>query len=93
MRRRSNFPEFLEFVQRFDLRCFSETKIDETDVISFLGYDSIDQPRKQPFLRKPGGIARPQESQLKLEFLGVPYNQTFDFITGQFVKILTPACS
>ena len=24
-------------------------------------------------------IAWPQESQLKVEFLGVPYNQTFDF--------------
>ena len=34
-------------------------------------------------------IARPEESQLKVEFLGVPYNQTF--VTGQFVKILTPA--
>ena len=38
-------------------------------------------------------IARPLESQLKVEFLGVPYNQTFDFVTGLFVKILTPACS
>ena len=40
LRRRSNFPEFLEFVQRFDLLCLNETKIDETDVISFPGYDS-----------------------------------------------------
>ena len=38
-------------------------------------------------------IARPQESQLKVEFLGVPYNQTFlsppvceDFDAGLFVK-------
>ena len=39
-------------------------------------------------------IARPLESQLKLEgeFHRVPYNQTFDFVTGQFVKILTPSC-
>ena len=30
---------------------------------------------------------------LKLNFiLRVPYNQTFDFVTGQFVKILSPAC-
>ena len=34
----------------------------------------------------------PKKSQLKVEFLSVPYNQTFDFVTGQFVKILTPAC-
>ena len=40
-------------------------------------------------------IARPLESQQKLEaeFHRVPYNQTFDFVTGQFVKILSPACS
>ena len=35
----------------------------------------------------------PKKGKLKVEFLGVPYNQTFDFVTGQFVKILTPACS
>ena len=40
-------------------------------------------------------IARHQESQMKLEveFHRVPCNQTFDFVTGQFVKILFPACS
>ena len=38
-------------------------------------------------------VARPIESQLKVEFLGVPYKQTVDFVTGLFVKILTPACS
>ena len=40
-------------------------------------------------------IARPYESQLKLkvDFHSVPYNQTFDFVTGQFVKILSPDCS
>ena len=33
--------------------------------------------------------------QLKreVEFHRVPYNQTFDFVTGQFMKILTPAYS
>ena len=38
---------------------------------------------------KVEAIARPKESQLKLEFQRVPYNQTFDFVTGPFVKILT----
>ena len=57
LRKRSNFPEFFEFMLRFDLLCFNETKIDEIDVISFPGYDSIHQPRKQPFLRKSGGIS------------------------------------
>ena len=57
LRRRSNFPEFLEFVQQFDLLCFTETKINQTDVISFPGYDCIAQPRKQPFRRRSGGIS------------------------------------
>ena len=30
--------------------------------------------------------------KLEVEFHRVPYNQTFDFVTGQFMKILTPAC-
>ena len=34
----------------------------------------------------------PKKSQLKVDFLSVPYNQIFDFVTEQFVKILTPAC-
>ena len=40
-------------------------------------------------------IAQPLESELNLEvkFQRVPYNQTFGFVTGQFVKILTSACS
>ena len=33
----------------------------------------------------------PKKNQLKVDFIRVPYNQTFDFVTGQFVKILTPA--
>ena len=28
-----------------------------------------------------------------VDFHSVPYNQTFDFVTGQFVKILSPDCS
>ena len=27
------------------------------------------------------------------DFHRVPYNQTFDFVTGQLVKILSPDCS
>ena len=46
-------------------------------------------------LQKQNRIARPEESQLKLkvDFHRVPYNQTYDFVTGQFVRILSPTCS
>ena len=44
-------------INKFDLICFTESKIDATDVISFSGYNSISQPRKQKCRRKSGGIS------------------------------------
>ena len=38
LRRRAEYPEFLEFVNDYDLLLFSGTKIDDTDVISFPGF-------------------------------------------------------
>ena len=44
-------------VKSYDLVCFTESKIDNTDIISFPGYTSFTQPRKQRFCRKSGGIS------------------------------------
>ena len=55
--KRAEYPDFIDMVESFDLICFSESKIDDTDVISFPGYCNIAQPRKQKFLRKSGGIS------------------------------------
>ena len=44
-------------VESYDLVCFTESKIDNTDIISFPGYTCFTQPRKQRFCRKYGGIS------------------------------------
>ena len=41
----------------YDLVCFTESKIRNIDIISFPGYTSLTQPRKQRFCRKSGGIS------------------------------------
>ena len=43
-------------MQNFDILCCSETKTDDTGVISILGYDCIMQSRKQKFTRRSGGL-------------------------------------
>ena len=44
-------------INKFDIIYFSETKTDETDIITFPGYCYISQPRKQKYVRKSGGMA------------------------------------
>ena len=57
LKRRSEYPDFTEFVNNYDLMCFSGAKIDAADIISFPGYCCYDQPRKQTYSRKSGGIS------------------------------------
>ena len=54
---RADNPESIELVNKYDLICFSESKIDENDVVLIPGYMSIDQPRRQKYQRKSGGIS------------------------------------
>lgn len=56
LKRRNQYPEFVELVNNFDILCLSETKLDHTDVISCEGYTFFSQPRKQNYIRKSGGI-------------------------------------
>ena len=56
LRKRSNYPDFFEHFAKFDIVCFTEVKIDETDEIVFPGYTAFKQPRKQSFIRRSGGI-------------------------------------
>ena len=44
-------------VEKYDLLIFSESKISEIDIISFSGYCSLSQPRKQTHIRRSGGIS------------------------------------
>ena len=57
LKRRADYPEFIELVNKYNLICFSESKIDENDVVSIPGYMSIDQPRPQKYQRKSWGIS------------------------------------
>ena len=57
LRRRAQYPDFVELVNEYDILCFSETKTDETDIITFPGFCLFTQPRKQRYLRKSGGIS------------------------------------
>ena len=54
--RRTLFPEFSETLSKYDLLCVTETKLDQTDVISVEGYTFFSQHRRQNYIRKSGGI-------------------------------------
>ena len=56
LKRRLEYPEFCELIKGFDFFCVSESKIDKYDIISLDGYNYISQCRKQPYIRKSGGI-------------------------------------
>ena len=56
LKRRLDYPEFIEAISNYDIMCFTETKLDHTDVISVPGYCFLSQHRKQKFIRKSGGI-------------------------------------
>ena len=46
-----------------------------------------------PFVKKLHDPPKKVNWNFEVGFHRVPYNQIFDFVTGQFVKILSPACS
>ncbi|MCG7877394.1 MAG: endonuclease/exonuclease/phosphatase family protein, partial [Candidatus Thiodiazotropha endolucinida] len=56
LRRRLLFPEVNELVQKYDIFCVTETKLDDLDLINISGYEFYSQTRKQKFLRKSGGM-------------------------------------
>ena len=56
LKRRVQYPDFISFVNQYDVVCLAETKLDETDVVLLDGYTFISQPRRQEYLRKSGGI-------------------------------------
>ena len=56
LKRRTEYPEFQSLIDRYDILCISESKLDNDDVISCPGYVFYNQPRSQPYTRKSGGI-------------------------------------
>ena len=65
LKSRLNFPEFIETLACYDVLCVTETKLDETDVISIPGYNFMSQHRKQKYLRKSVGIGIIYKSTLE----------------------------
>ena len=53
---RSLYPEFQELVSNYSMFFACETKLDTNDLISMNGYTFINQPRRQNYKRKSGGI-------------------------------------
>lgn len=56
IKQRSNFPEFICLVNKYDILFVSETKLDQNDVILIKGYKFVNVYRKQKSLRKSGGL-------------------------------------
>ena len=56
LKKRRQYPDFSEILNEYDLLFFSESKISETDIITFPGFCSFEKQRKQ-FIRKSGGIS------------------------------------
>ena len=50
------YPDFQDFVTKYDLLFISETKLDIHDSISIPNYTFISKPRKQKAIRKSGGL-------------------------------------
>ena len=50
------YPEFSTLIKNYKIVCFAETKLDANDVISFDDYTYFNQPRRQSFIRKSGGL-------------------------------------
>ena len=56
LKRRICYPDFLEFVSKYDAFCMTETKLDDFDNICIPEYTYIYQNRKQAFKKKSDGI-------------------------------------
>lgn len=57
LKRRLEYPDFTKYFENYDILCFMETMLDDSDIISLPGFSTISQPRKQKHLRKSGGLA------------------------------------
>ena len=46
----------MTFIKSHKILCFAETKLDSHDIISVDGYTYFNQPRRQSYIRKSGGL-------------------------------------
>lgn len=90
LKRRSEYPDFCDYVRQFDILCFSETKTDNTYVISIKGYECFMQSRKQKYHRKSGGICLLVKDEYSKYIKVVETSSDYIFwarISGKFVNL------
>ena len=56
LQKRLDYPDFVEYIGKFDFMCVCETKTDEYDTVDIDGYVYFSKHRSHPFERKSGGI-------------------------------------
>lgn len=56
LKRRLNYPDFIEYIQKHDFSCVCETNTDSTDIVDIDGYIFLSKHRSQNYKRKSGGI-------------------------------------
>lgn len=56
LKTRMNYPEFTKLIQKYDIVCVSETKLDKYDIIECKDYTFYSKPRTEAYKRKSGGI-------------------------------------
>ena len=56
LKQRLEYPEFIEFIENYDIICLAETHSDQCDIIEINNYTYISKPRSKEFRRKSGGI-------------------------------------
>ena len=56
LKRRLKYPEFVKLIRQYSILCVTETKIDESDIISAPNYTIhlLSKPRTKKFKRKYG---------------------------------------
>ena len=56
LKKRLNYPEFIDLVENFDVFCALETHIDSTDNVDIQNYEYFSKNRGHSYKRKSGGI-------------------------------------
>ena len=89
LKRRICYPEFIEFINNYDLFCVIETKLDDYDNVSIPGYTYCYQNRKQVYKKKSGGIGIFIRNNLSTNFEKI--NTDSDYVlwlklNKQFIK-------
>ena len=56
LKRRLNYPEFINYIEKHDFVCVTETNTDSSDIVDLNGFTYFSKHRTQHYLRKSGGI-------------------------------------